>query len=363
MLEENGVTIDADLYWGLSTGLSDRDRFGRILSRDLINIDATFDTEKMGLWSGGTGFISFQQQAGKFSQQYFHDFQGVSNIDTADRAQIAQAWLEQTFFNGVLRVKAGKVDANSEFAYVDYGSAFLNSSFGVSPTIFALPTYPDPATSVNLFWQPTDAFAWGIGLYDGEGATGVPVGSRFFRTRYAGGSNLFTINEATFNWNLNSHLPGRFGLGGWFHNGDFKRFDTTIASGTGGFYAVADQLLWKENPSDPDDTQGIGLSLQTGWADPEISEAHRHYAASSTWTGALPTRDADVIGLGVSIAELSNNPAAGFVRGQETVFETLYSVAVTHFWTVTCDIQTVVNLGGMDRDPLVVGTVRNVIRF
>lgn len=362
LMEENGITIDADLYWGLSTGLSGRDRLSKVLSRNLLNIDATFDTEKMGLWSGGTAFVSFQQQAGRHSQEYFRDFQGVSNIDTADRTQMAQAWLEQIFGDGEFRVKAGKVDANSEFAYVDYGSAFLNSSFGVSPTIFALPTYPDPATSVNLFWQPRESFGWGMGLYDGEGATGVPVGSKFFRSRLAGGSNLFAITEATFDWNLQSSLPGRLGIGGWFHNGDFKRFDGTITTGTGGLYAVADQLLWKEN-GNPDDTQGIGMSLQMGWADPHVSEAHRHFAASCTWTGALDNRDADVIGIGLSIAELTENPAAGFHKGHETVLESLYTFAITRFWTVTCDVQTVFNPGGDHRDPLVVGAVRNVIRL
>ena len=94
-----------------------------------------------------------------------------------------------------MRIKFGKVDASSEVAYVEHASVMLNSSFGVSPTIFALPTYPDPATSLNFFWEPQDWASWGIGLYDGEGLIGVPTGARPFRTAFLGGSNVFLISE------------------------------------------------------------------------------------------------------------------------------------------------------------------------
>jgi len=42
--------------------------------------------------------------------------------------QIAEFWYRQTLFHGKLRLKLGKVDANSEFSVVDNYLAFLNSS-------------------------------------------------------------------------------------------------------------------------------------------------------------------------------------------------------------------------------------------
>ena len=65
----------------------------------------------------------------------------LQNADADGRTQIAELWYQQLFLDQKVRVKVGK-DANSEFAVPQNGVAFLNSSFGHSPTI-AMPTYPD----------------------------------------------------------------------------------------------------------------------------------------------------------------------------------------------------------------------------
>lgn len=87
------------------------------------------------------------------------DFQGFSNID-ADRDffQASEYWWKQRLFGDKLRIKVGKAAANSEFAFVASAGDFINLSAGFSPTIFLLPSYPEPALGVNAFVYPTDWF-------------------------------------------------------------------------------------------------------------------------------------------------------------------------------------------------------------
>ena len=59
-------------------------------------------------------------------------------------------WYEQIAFDEVLRMKIGKIVANTEFNHSDIAQEFLHQSSGSSATLFALPTYPDPATGAVL---------------------------------------------------------------------------------------------------------------------------------------------------------------------------------------------------------------------
>ena len=127
-------------------------------------------------------------------------------------------WYEQWLWNKRFRFKIGRVDANSEFAFVDNGAEFINSSFGFSPTIFLLPTYPDPASSANFFLYPAEHLSFGVGVYDGAASRGVRTGVHGPGT--LDGGELFFIGELAGQWAVGPHaLPGRVGLGGWGHSG------------------------------------------------------------------------------------------------------------------------------------------------
>jgi carbohydrate-selective porin OprB len=148
------------------------------------------------------------------------DWQWSNNIDGPTFAQIAELWWEQKLLDGFLRLKLGKVEANSEFAYTDNGADFLNSSFGFSPTIFVLPSSPDPATAAIVFLYPTPDLSFGFAVFDGATHAGIPTGDRGPRTFFGEPSDLFFIGEAALRWGADA-LPGRVSLGGWGHTGEF----------------------------------------------------------------------------------------------------------------------------------------------
>ena len=162
-------------------------------------------------------------QHGRNASRDIGDIQAFSNIDAGDRSQVGELWYEQWLFEKRLRFKIGRLDANNEFAFVEHGAEFLHSSMGPSPTIFVLPTYPDPASSVNLFVYPTEGLSLGFGVYDGAASRGVTTGVHGPHTLRGG--DLFFIGGLDSQWTLGpQQLPGRLGLGGWEAYRDFYPF-------------------------------------------------------------------------------------------------------------------------------------------
>lgn len=83
----------------------------------------------------------------------FPSSQGLSSLDAEDFGGLGEAWVEWRMGNAV-RLKAGRVDGNTEFAAAEVASTFANPSFGLSPALGLLPSYPTPAPSLNAFVRP-----------------------------------------------------------------------------------------------------------------------------------------------------------------------------------------------------------------
>lgn len=360
-LNDRGVVIDSSLTLDLSRNFRGGVSTSETILRHLIDVNVTLDAERLWGWRGGTLFVDFQSFQGETGNLIVGDFQIFSNIDALPVTHVPQMWVEQLLLNDTFRFKVGMVDANSEFAYTEYGSEFLNSSMGFSPTIFVMPTYPDPATSLNLFWNPNKLFYIGAGVYDGAGQRGVPTGSQGPRSLI--GAKLFSIAEAGVNWGAPLvPLPGRFAVGGWYHNGDFDAFNGTQQTGTEGWYCLMEQQLYREHPDDDQDEQGLGLFVQYGQADPEVSEARRHAGAGVAWRGLIPTRDKDSLGTGVTSVQFSDE--AGYAFNAETAVELFYKAVLTKWAEVCFDLQYIHHPGGVaGRSDAVVGTSRFFIHF
>jgi len=364
-LDDMGIIFEASITTDLSSNFDGGLNTEGNALRSLFNVNLTLDLDRILNWEGGTVFLNFQNHHGSdASADDVGDAQAFSNIDADGRTEIAELWFEQVTPDGLIRIKIGKVDANSEFAYVDNGGEFINSSMGFSPTIFVLPTYPDPAMSVNVFIYPTDGFYAGAGLYDGSLNEGVPTGSRGPKTFFQDPADLFVISEAGVTWGGNGgDLPGRFAAGGWWHNGTFTRFDGSTDEETGGFYLVFDQTLWLENPDDADDEQGIGLFLQYGYADADVSMIEHHGGGGLAWTGPIDGRDDEVLGIGVSTVWFSDEPGAGLTDDTETAIELFYKAQVLPWVSVKPDLQYITNPGGIGLDDAIVGTLRVEANF
>lgn len=360
-LEERGIAFAANVTvdWtqnfrgGMRTGSGAHHLFAAGLALDM---------ERLLDFTDGAMYVEFQTNSGDMlSSDLVGDLQIFSNIKDEHHTQLAELWYEHAF-GDIARIKIGKVDANTEFAFVEHGLDFLNSSMGFSPTIFVLPTYPDPAMSVNFFLYPQDFLYMGIGIYDGAGARGVRTGSRGPSTFFHSLSDLFLIGEAGVLWGEQS-LPGRIGFGAWHHTGRFERFDGSRTSGTDGFFLTFDQMIWRADTAALDYAEPhIGVFLQYGYADARISEFEHHVGGGIVCRGIVPGRGGDAFGFGVTWVRLSGD--ADFDQHSETAFELFYQAEVLPWLIVQPDLQFIRNPGGTSENRnALVGTLRFGIEF
>ena len=347
------ATLIADTSKNISGGVNAAGTF-----RHLFDFNVTVDLHLLAGIEGARFFADFQTKEGQDGSVETGDLQAYSNIDGPDFTALYEVWYEHVFLEGDARIKLGKMDANSEFAFVDFGGEFIHSSPGFSPTIFILPTYPDPAFGAVGFVGENDGLYAGFGLFDGALQEGVPTGTRGPKTLFGDPSDLFLIGEAGVRWGGDAGgMPGRLAIGLWHHTGTFDRFSGGTASGATGFYLVFDHLLHKESV-EPDDTQGIGLFAQFGLADEDLSAIEHHLGLGIQWEGALPGRDEDVLGLMASYAGLSGEPGAGFTEDAELAIELFYSIEICPNLSLKPDLQYIANPGGAGLDDAWVLTLR-----
>jgi porin len=370
-LEEKGIsiagsyTLDWSSVW--TGGASNR-----ASTRSLLDFNATFDFEKLASVKGGTFFVDLYSTDMRGLDDA-GDFQGFSNITTDENDdQIGEVWYEQWLFDKVLRIKAGKVDASTEFAFVNAGADFSNSSAGITPTIFTMPTYPDPAFGVNVFVYPTERIYVGLGFYDGAagGNDALRTGGYGTRTVFSDdkSSDWFLIGETGLSWSECCCCgKGRVAAGFWYHTGDFDRFDGGRDTGASGFYALAEQQLLRrgdkpaEGQEDPGADQGLFIFGQFGWADDEVSDVGVHLAGGLSLAGTFDGRNDDAAGLYITWANLSDK--AGYAE-DETEIELFYKCQCTGCISLKPTVTWVLNPSGDPAlDDAVIGALRVSVEF
>jgi len=344
-LEHRGFALDLSTVSDFST-ISGASRRVRGLERGLTTLGLNFDLEKLAGWAGASVLVQYQGLAGANAALYSALAQGFSNIDADRFGRLGEAWL-QFQASSAIRVKLGRIDANKEFAFVENGSEFMNSSMGYSPTIVALPTYPDPHAGLVTHVDLGDRLYVAAGAFNSGPATGV-----------ADFGAVFGIGEVGVKWEAVG--GGRLGIGYWGVGG--RRADPddavqTIPIKTGGAYLVFDQTLWADEQDGHE--QSIGAFLQAGTADPALSTLAYHVGGGLSFRGLVSVRPDDSIGFGVTVVGARAPVMAGHVTHAETNVGAFYRLAVTKWMALKPDVQVVRRAGGdSTRRALVAGTLR-----
>ncbi|MEM1212458.1 MAG: carbohydrate porin [Planctomycetota bacterium] len=375
-LEDAGLSINGEYTLEYSAvysgGLNTEDSFRNLL---VLDVEADLDT-LFGL-EGGTFFIQYQSaSAENGGSQDAGDIQAFSNLEV-DRSldAVYELWFQQVLFDDRLRIKLGKIDANTEFAAVgtglDYSAAgeFTHSTAGFAPTLLGFPSYPDPATGISLFYTPVQTdnhtLTLAYGFFDGAlGVDGIETGRRgpstFFNDDRS--DDYFHIAEAQLVWTALGPLPeGSLSLGGWYHTGDFPEFAGGTADGTGGLYLTVQQRLLA--PEGPDEETGLYVFAQGGWSNPEVAEVEQTYAIGLTQVGLGACRPDDRVGLYAALAVLTDEPAAGF-DDDELALEAFYRLQITPAVYLQPGLHYIINPSGNPTiDDALVGVCRFGVTF
>lgn len=346
-MEAAGLTVAGSfrLDWTsvLSGGTSDG-----AYTRRLFDVNLTLDLDPVtgGSWKGGTVYADFYHYGGETGEPS-GSVQGTDVISSASHLdQLAELWIQQTFSDGLLRLKVGKIDANAEFASIPCATGFISANGTWDVNLLDMPTYPDPAMGVVLFVTPSDGFYAGVGVFDGATHDGYPTGSRGPATFFSDSKSdsWYTIGEAGVVWKqLGSMGGGRVAAGGWYHSGDYVRFDSTIDQGTGGFYLTGQQQLTQRGETDEQKEQGLFVFARAAFANGDISTVRTHASLGLVSKGTFEGRDDDQAGVMWSWAGLSD--ASGAV-GNESILEAYYTIAATGSVTLSPYFQWVVNPSG-----------------
>lgn len=295
-------------------------------TRSLLETSVMLDLDKFMQWKGGRVSASFHDYFGtNATNALVGDVQGFSNIDARPMNRIYELWFEQSFHRGKVRIKVGRIDANTEFAYVENAGDFLNSSMGYSPTILSMNTYPDLRTGGLVALRPWRSIFATLGDF-----------------RCAEHGNM-AMGEVGSRWAVAQHsLPGRIAVGSWIHAHTRDGYLGQRMFGLNGLYVVAEQSLWRQE-SDKEDFRGVRAFAQWGNADPMFSAVSRHEGGGFEWVGPLARRPQDALGVGVTRVHLGADYYQADCTGRERSVESFYKVSVRKWWTVTPDLQLIDN--------------------
>ena len=382
-LEAKGVTISlqltSEVWGGLSGGLRRGARQGGF---GLASI--AIDTAKAGWWEGGTFFISGVATYGRFpGAELAGGLQSPTSSEAPRGPVLYETWYEHSFADRTISLRLGKLRADAEFLTSTYGedpeyggagTLFTNASFGF-PGIYGLalpgggPAYPLTTPGARLKLSPNDSWRLLLGVFHGTPSR---------KTLSVRGGTL-AMAEAQYLTNQAENdkaLPGTYRLGAWFHNQGFSDLRRDAAglsladplssgiarrhAGNWGVYLMADQLLFQTGE---ERAQGIGVSARLLAAPGDRNAADFQANFAVTWKGALPGRDDDTLGLGITLLRHGNaaigldRDTAAFsgaftpLRGNETIIEATYQMQLAGWWVLQPSVQYINRPGGGVADP------------
>lgn len=316
----------------------------------LTDVTLSIDTEGAGWWTGGRLFIDLQNARGGDISDHVGDLQGISNIVAPPGTRVVEYFLDQTFADGRFRLKFGKQDANADFVVSDGGGEFINSSFGLIPTV-PLPTFPAPALGVMAGWAPSNAILFKIGYWDGAPAVCSCVSAAI-----VDGSNgtvgAAGIEITPFGGDI---IDGTYRVGVWRHSDieitppAVKDSGAPLTGSAKGLYFTADQGIWESG------ARRLAVFAQGGWGEADRSAVSRYFGGGLTLTSPFASRPDDIAGIGVAYAEVGELERGEGLAGSETVVELFYKVSVLGWMTLNPDLQWIHRPGGVDTTAFAAG--------
>lgn len=379
----------------------------------LVEADLDLDFAKLAHLPGLKLHASaFEIHGPSGTDKYVGDFGRFSNIDFYDSARLFEAWVEEEWPIGKrarLSLRAGQLSSDKEFYGSEMSALFINSSYGVLPTISAnlpAPIYAIAAPGVRLRFEPNEALYVQAAVYDGNpdpdtigdpspgSRSGTTYNHAGIRVNLNSKEGAFALAEIGYRLHQGTGadgLPGTYKLGGFYHTDTFSddRFDQNrrplgapgstgvpqAHSGNYGGYLIVDQALYRpeEAPAAVDQKggkdsasppatgvlpgEGLAAFLRVSAAPEDRNTISFYLDGGLEYRGLVPTRDKDLLGLAVSYARFSDSLAPfdvnpNFFAGNpaspyrgEVVVECTYQAVLTPWCAVQPDVQAIVHPG------------------
>lgn len=279
-----------------------------------------------------------------------------SNLANTPTGTLLEAWFERDLFDGRLALLGGLYAVDSEFDVKETAGVFANGGFGtgldLSETGLNGPcAYPSTCLGVRVRYQPDESRYVQLAVLDG--GAGDPHQPHGIQVHLRSDDGLFIIGETGIQQGADEGRFLRAALGAWRYTTEFETISqpdaptaVRIRNGTRGVYALLEGVLYSE-PGHI--TQGLSGFLRFGFAEESVNPIGRYAGAGLVYTGLLPGRDEDVLGLGVSAAFIGRDfkdtqAQAGIpVDSREQVLELTYWMPVSPWLSLQLDLQYISN--------------------
>ncbi len=381
LLGDHGVTLNLQETSEYLRNLSGGTQRGGAYD-GLTQFGLVVDTEKAIGLPGGTFNVSGLQIHGtNLTQRNLQTLQTATGIEANATTRLWELWYQQSLAGGKVDVKIGQQSLDQEFMVSQYAATFMNATFGwpVLPSVdmpAGGPAYPLSSLGVRLRLKPSDAWTVMAGVFDGN-PSGNGVGDAQVLNAHGTNFNLhdsaLIIGEVQYALNAApadpkapqpAGLPGTYKVGVWYNTGRFadQRYasngvsladrassgDPATHRGDYGFYAVADQMVWREGPDSP---RALGVFARIMGAPGDRNLVDLGINAGVTLKAPFKGRDNDVVGLAVGYAKIGSHARGldgdtgafttpGYpVRRAETILEATYQYQVTPWWQLQADFQ------------------------
>ena len=383
----------------------------------LLNLGLAIDLQKAVGWEGASFKCTWLWLYGTdVSSKYVGNALTVSGVAGNPAFRCYELWFQQNFLNDAISLRGGMLGVDTEFMVSDTANLFINSTFG-PPALFTLnmpnggPTYPMATPGVRLAVQPTSWLTIRSVIAQANPFS-QQQNARGFNWNLGPNGGLLSLSEVAASWNQSSSataLPGTAKAGFWVQTGmdqetsqepsgdDVFNFGSPEARAYGsGFYGIIDQQLYnvseevistqgggsgknplpvEENPqpvSSSSTFTGKGLSsfARIGFSPEPGSQVGFYSDAGLVYTGLIPTRDADKLGVAFGYAQMGSQYASlGSSSGvpgvgYEAVAELSYAMQFSPAISIQPDLQYILHPGGTQQygNALAVG-VRAVVNF
>ena len=352
-LADRGVTIDL-LYAAEIFASSAHPGNRKIEELGHVDVAVTVDTEKLGLWPGGTFYALGQNSHGTGINQLVGSATQISNLEAEPYTQITELFIEQALLHDTLKLRIGKQDANRDFGTPRFGGNFLNNNFGMFPTT-PLPSYPTTGLGAVISAQPVPWLVARAAIYEGSPA----VRSLGFDTAFRSGAGYMVASSvaASHHYGRAQRDGGTTSVGVWHQTGSFPELDVIAPARTfttdDGWFIQNDERIYA-HPLDPNDQRGLNVILRASGARSDRTQIARYYGGSAAWHGIGGRLD-DTVGLGFGYFTVVQ-PLEGTPRqGHELLVEAFYKARLTKFVSLQPDAELYRHPGGDGPNALLIG--------
>ncbi len=344
-LEAQGVRVNVflnDQYQSVVKGGVESGGSGR--NSGSVDALLSFDLDKLGVAANSEALLHLQANwGGGINNRTGGLFQVNDDSDGSIGGHVAQLWYRRHFPAQRASLTMGYLDYQTIVDRNRYSNSedkqFMHQTLDNNPLV---PLRIGMGASLTL--KPVSWYTLIVGVADGQARPYKGGVSRAFHEE-----DWFTVYlENGFATSIKSRrgeLPGHYRFGFFYDPGPRRTFprdeqDDRSRAGDYGMYASLDQMVYREREGEG---QGFGVFARFGYRSPENHRMSRFWSGGLSYTGLIPTRDKDVLGLAFSLLRSSHHYRRRVDErwASETVYELYYAIRVSPWLVVTPDVQYV----------------------